>query len=465
MKKIFYSILMLAMAAFTFTSCEDVPAPYDIPDSGETDTPVAEEPIGDGTFENPFNALAANNYTSTLAVGETSTENIYVKGIVVSIKENFTTQYGNAAFYIADSENSSNKFYVYRALYLGNKKYTEGDVLAEGDEVVVCGKVTNYNGTLETAQNAAYVYSINGKTASEGGGDQPSTGIATGDGTMENPFNSVAANQLASSLPADAQSDVVYVKGKIVSIKENFTATYGNAAFYISDDGTSTDQFYVFRTLYLNNEKYTAGDVLSVGDEVVICGKLTNYYGNTPETVQNESYLYSWTKNGGGNTGGDTGDQTASNGDFEAWTGGQPTNWTTASTAGNATLSQSTDAHGGKYSVQVGGTSSANKRLGYKEIELKAGEYTMTFYAKAATATGASVRPGYVQVTDGKVGNYMYGDYTNNITNSNWVSVTHTFTIDADGTYCLVIMNSKNPGADVLIDDFTLTMGGNAIIK
>lgn len=295
------------MAAFTFTSCEDVPMPYDDPSVAPGgDTNVTEEPSGSGTLEDPFNALAATNYASTLASGETSAEDVYIKGVVVSIKENFTTQYGNAAFYIADSENSSNKFYIYRALYLGNKKYTEGELLAEGDEVVVCGKVTNYNGTLETAQNAAYVYSINGKTASDGSGDdKPSTGEAKGDGTLENPFNSVAANAYASSLAAGATSDnVVYIKGKVVSIRENFTAQYGNAAFYISDDGTSTDQFYVFRTLYLNNVKYTEGDILSVGDDVVICGKVTNYMGNTPETVQNESYLYSWTKNGG-STGGD----------------------------------------------------------------------------------------------------------------------------------------------------------------
>lgn len=166
---------------------------------------------------------------------------------------------------------------------------------------------------------------------------------------------------------------------------------------------------------------------------------------------------------GGGDD--NTGDVTATNGDFETWVDGMPNKWKTASTAGNATLSQSTDAHGGKYSVKVGGTTSVNKRIGYQETELKAGTYTMTFYAKAATATGASVRPGFVPVTDGKVGSYVYGDYTNNISNGEWVLVTHTFEITADGTYCLVIMNSKNPGADVLIDDFTLTMGSNVIIK
>lgn len=467
MKKIFLSMLAISMATFTFTSCEDVPEPYGIPGTeiGGGDADITEEPVGDGTQANPFNALAITNLVSAMPAGVESTEDYYIKGVVVSIKENFTTQYGNAAFYIADSETGTTQFYVFRTLYLGNKKYTSGDVLKVGDEVVVCGKVVNYMGnTPETVQNQSYLVSINGKTSSEGG-NEPSVGEAKGDGTVDNPFNSVAANQFASSLAAGTNSDIVYVKGKVVSIKENYTTQFGNAAFYISDDGTATNQFYVFRALYLNNEKYTSGDLLSVGDDVVICGKLTNYMGNTPETVQGEAYLYSWTQNGGSTGGDEIGDLNAANGDFEAWVNGLPNNWKTASTACNATLSQSTDAHSGSYSVNVGGTTAANKRIGYKEMELKAGDYTMTFYAKAATSAGASVRPGYVPVTDGKVGNYVYGDYTNNLSSTTWTQVTHTFNIASDGTYCLVIMNSKNPGADVLIDDFTLTMGNTVIIK
>ncbi len=299
-------MLAITMAAFTFTSCEDVPEPYGIPGTevGGDDATITEEPIGDGTQTNPFNASAITNLVSAMPAGVESTEDYYIKGVVVSIKENFTTQFGNAAFYIADSETGSTQFYVFRTLYLGNKKYTSGEVLKVGDEVVVCGKVVNYMGnTPETVQNKSYLVSINGKTSSEGG-NEPSTGEAKGDGTVDNPFNSVAANQFASSLADGATSDVVYVKGKVASIRENYTTQYGNAAFYISDDGTATDQFYVFRALYLNNEKYTSGDLLAVGDDVVICGKLTNYMGNTPETVQGEAYLYSWTQNGG-STGGD----------------------------------------------------------------------------------------------------------------------------------------------------------------
>ncbi|MCD8237266.1 MAG: choice-of-anchor J domain-containing protein [Prevotellaceae bacterium] len=145
------------------------------------------------------------------------------------------------------------------------------------------------------------------------------------------------------------------------------------------------------------------------------------------------------------------------NGGFETWSGNAPLNWKTASTAGNASLSQSTDAHSGSYSVKVGGLSSANKRLGYKEMKLTPGTYTIKFYAKAATNAGGSVRPGYVPVKDGTVGAYVYGEYTNGLTENDWTLVTHQFEIKEECVCCLVIMNSKNPGADVLIDDFSIS--------
>ena len=152
------------------------------------------------------------------------------------------------------------------------------------------------------------------------------------------------------------------------------------------------------------------------------------------------------------------------NGDFEAWSSGQPVYWKSASTASSATLTQSTDAHSGKYSVNAEGSSAANKRLAYKEITLKAGEYNMKFYAKAATNTGGSVRPGYVPVTDGKVGSYAYGDYVNNLSASEWTEVNHSFTLSAETTLSFVVMISKSPGANVLIDDFTVTTSNGGVV-
>lgn len=463
MKKILYTMLVAFMTAFTFASCEDVPAPYGDPNNnGGTDVPGTEEVAeGDGSLNSPFNAVAANKFVEA---GEGLDAYVYVKGKVSSVKE-CSAQYGNATFYISeDGTSDKTTFYIYRVKGLGNKNIASDDAVKEGDEVVVYAQLTNYNGTYETAQNTGYIYSINGQTE---GGNTPSTGDATGDGSKENPFNSVAANNLANSLASGAETEQeYYIKGKVVSVKEAYSTSYGNATFYISDDGKADNQFCVFRALYLNNEKYTSGTNVAAGDEVVVCGKLTNYMGNTPETVANGAYLVSLKSNGGSTGADDTvGDTSLPNGDFECWVSGAPNNWKTASTAGNATLSQSTDAHTGKYSVKVGGTSTVNKRLGYKELQLKAGTYTMTFYAKAASATGASVRPGYVPVTDGKVGTYAYGDYTNNIGNGEWVLVTHEFEIAADGTYSFVIMNSKNPGGDVLIDDFKVVCGTETIVK
>ncbi|MBO5467358.1 MAG: OB-fold nucleic acid binding domain-containing protein [Prevotella sp.] len=295
MKKIFKTMLAVAIAAFTFTSCEDVPEPYELPGSGtETpEVPSTGEAVGDGTLENPFNSVAANNYVASLPAGAESDKDIYIKGKVVSVKEQFSTQFGNATFYISDDGTSKGQFYVFRTLYLGNKKYTDGENIKVGDEVIICGKVTNYMGnTPETVTNKSYIYSLNGKTA-DGGSDTPTTGEAKGNGTLDNPYNSIAANQLASSLADGAESEAVYIKGKIASIKEQFSTQYGNATFYISDDGTDNGTFYVFRTLYLGNQKYSGGENIKVGDEVIIYGKVCNYMGNTPETVQNGSYLYS----------------------------------------------------------------------------------------------------------------------------------------------------------------------------
>ena len=435
---------------------------YSLNSQSESGSTVEGEAKGDGTLENPYNSIAANKLASSLADG-TESENVYIKGKIASIKEEFGTQFGNATFYISDDGTDNGTFYVFRTLYLGNQKYTGGDNIKVGDEVIIYGKVTNYMGnTPETVANASYLYSLNGKTA-EGGSDTPTDG-ATGDGTEANPYNSIAANNIASALADGETTDVVYIKGKVASIKEQYGTQYGNATFYISDDGTANGQFYVFRALYLNNVKYTEGEVLHVGDEVVVCGKLCNYMGNTPETVANESYLHSLKCNGATeepeNPGTTTPDEGSllSNGTFEAWSNGLPVNWKTATTAGNATLSQSTDAHGGKYSVSVGYVTSANKRLGYKETELEAGKYKFSFWAKATKGGKSQTRTGYTPVVDGKVGNYVYGDYVS--LSTSWTEVTYEFELTEKTTICLVIMNPKNSSysesQEILVDDAKL---------
>jgi hypothetical protein len=293
-----------ALTAITFTACEDVPSPYDIPGTGKNipGSGQLEGATGEGTLANPFNAVAALNYGNKLAPGEESTDYVYVKGTVVSIKEEFTTQYGSGTFYISDDGTAANRFYAYRVYYLGNQKFTKDDEQVKpGDVVVLCAKITNYNGTIETVQNKGFVYELNGKN--RGGAVEPSTPSAdpTGEGTLASPYNVAAVLKYINTLGADTESPKdIYVKGKISQIKEEFSTQYGNGTFYISADGTdSGEKFYVYRTLYLGNVKYSddSWTLPKAGDEVVICGKLTLYKNGAgdliPETSANNTYIYS----------------------------------------------------------------------------------------------------------------------------------------------------------------------------
>lgn len=144
------------------------------------------------------------------------------------------------------------------------------------------------------------------------------------------------------------------------------------------------------------------------------------------------------------------------NSSFEDWTDGAPDAWTSTTTASNATLTQSTDAHSGTYAVVVAGNASQNKRLGSKEYTLEAGTYVISAYVKGA----GQVRPGYVPSTDGTVGTYVYGSYVATTADA-WTQVTDTFTLDATTTLNIVLMNPKTSKyaetSDKTVDDFTLT--------
>ncbi|MBQ6032643.1 MAG: OB-fold nucleic acid binding domain-containing protein [Prevotella sp.] len=300
MKKIIYSVFMMVMVTMAFTSCADVPMPYDDPNQAAIDEEGSTiEPEGLGTADDPYNVAAAN---ALIESGEAPSTNVYVKGKIVSIKEIDTGSFGNATFYISDDGTSKDQLTVYRSKSLGNKNFKSEEEIKDGDEVVICGVLVNYNGTYEFTQGC-YIYSLNGETS---GGSTPSGPVA-GSGTLEDPYNVAAISQLAASLASNAKSDNVYFKGKVSSIKENFGTKYGNATFNISDDGTTNGEFLIFQCLYLGNVKYTEGDLLKEGDEVIIYGKVTNYQGNTPESSKGEAYVYSL--NGKtGDTGGDTGE-------------------------------------------------------------------------------------------------------------------------------------------------------------
>ena len=301
MKKI-AKLLTLALGVFMLASCEDVPSPYGTVTPPEEPTKVL--PTGDGTKDNPYNVAGAIEKCQEIGP-EVSKDKYYIKGLVVATAS-ASADYGNATFYIHD-EGSNTKFYCYQVAGPDGKKLSEGYTFKVDDEVVIYGPMYNYNGnTPETAsKGAAWVVLHNGEAP--GGGDTPS-GDAKGTGTLEDPFNAVAANLEASKLASGTTSDKqYYIKGKVAKIPSN--ANYGEgkypttANYYISDDGEDANTFYIYASKYLGNKDYSKGAVLKVGDEVIVFGNITNYNG-TYETAQNKNYLYSL--NGENGSGGDT---------------------------------------------------------------------------------------------------------------------------------------------------------------
>ena len=249
---------------------------------------------GTGTLENPLTASQAYDAVAAMTADAVSDADYYVKGKVCSIKYTFSAQYGTATFNISDDGTETSKqFIAYSCYYFDNKPWAEGNTQIQvGDEVIVCGKVINYKGdTPEFSSKKNWLVSLNGKT-SEGGNDNP----ATGTGTLENPLTASQAYDAVAAMTADAISDAdYYVKGKVSSIKYTFSAQYGTATFNISDDGTeSSKQFIAYSCYYFDNKPWAEGNTqIQVGDEVIVCGKVINYKGDTPEFANKKNWLVS----------------------------------------------------------------------------------------------------------------------------------------------------------------------------
>ena len=340
----------LMMAAFTLTGCEDVPAPYDLPEGGVGgggETTLPEGTFLDADFSTSlgsFKSVSAEgdgsikwaiNYSSACITGYgdwdgtgtktnkpgvtflVSPEVDLTKATEAYVTINHAMRYENGDIntnnsllitdnYTGDVKTTAWKQIKYPTTGLNGTQFdfvdSKANIPAEfvGKKVVLALRHTcaAKSSTWEVKKLSV----LTGKVDETTTPDTPVTGEAKGTGTKADPFNSVAANKAASALAAGAESEQeYYIKGKVCKIKQAYAADdYGNASFYISDDGTETDKFYCFHLLYLNNEKYTEGKTnIAVGDEVVVCAKIMNYMGNTPETVGNKGYLVELKSNGG----------------------------------------------------------------------------------------------------------------------------------------------------------------------
>lgn len=234
-----------------------------ISDLPEDDPIPTSEPTGSGTLEDPYNAVAVNAQINAGAIPEGTT--VYVAGKVAEITEAFATKFGNASFYINDSgDPRAEGFLCFRVLYLGNRKWVDGDAsLAVGDEVVVAGEVTLYKAadgsTLpETVANKGYLFSLNG----EGAPEEEKTSWAIEEVLQE----------------AD---------GTHVVIKDAIIYAISSRGFVVSDSPNSAPSLMVYSG-YMDEQ-------LSPGDHVYIQG-VKGSYNHVPQisVTADDDYYARW---------------------------------------------------------------------------------------------------------------------------------------------------------------------------
>lgn len=306
--------------------------------------------------------------------------------------------------------------------------------LAIGDVVTVSGATSMYGGLLQFASGSTF----------------EKTGTA--EFTQPEP-------EVLDGAAMDAYLDAPYIK------YVQYTGTLSINGYYynVTVDGASKA---------VGSIAYAPEGLVDAsldGKKIIVTGYSIGFSGGKYVNTMGVNVVAAEEEGGneGGNEGGDdvvvTEGNIVENPSFEKWEGDKPANW--AGAGHNATISQSSDAKSGSYSIEVAGTT-ANKRLASQAYTLKAGTYKYSVYVKQTGDAAGMFRLGYAVLTDGKVANsndYKYITEAASVT-AEWTEVSCEFTLDATTDIALVVMNSKNgKGASILVDDVALTTadGGN----
>lgn len=307
MKKYIFSVLMAAMAAFTFSSCEDVPEPYTLPT----------QPAGPGTTDPNQKGSESNPYTVAEAIalikaGTAPSTAVCVKGKITAVTF-FNETYSSLSYNIAD-EGSSDVIEVYSGKGKDGANFSSKDDLKVGQTVVVKGIVkafTKNDGTIvnEIDKNSTIISIENAGTTTP---DTP----ATGKGSLSDPYN--VAEAIAAIKAGTAPNTQVYLTG-IISDVAFYNDQYKSITYYISDDGKSKDM-QVYSGKGLNGADFASKEDLKVGQKVTILGKImkfTDKNGNDIMEVDKTSSIVKIEGEGGGEVKPDPTPDTPASGNIE----------------------------------------------------------------------------------------------------------------------------------------------------
>ena len=292
MKKYIFSVLMAAMAAFTFSSCEDVPEPYTQPT----------KPAGPGNTDPNQKGSESNPYTVTEAIalikaGTAPSTAVCVKGKITAVTF-FNATYSSLSYNIAD-EGSSDVIEVYSGKGKDGANFSSKDDLKVGQTVVVKGIVkafTKNDGTIvnEIDKNSTIISIENAGTTTP---DTP----ATGKGSLSDPYN--VAEAIAAIKAGTAPTTQVYLTG-IISDVAFYNETYKSITYYISDDGKGKDM-QVYSGKGLNGADFASKEDLKVGQKVTILGKIMKFTDKNGNDIMEVDKTSSIVKIEGEGTGGE----------------------------------------------------------------------------------------------------------------------------------------------------------------
>ena len=292
MKKYIFSVLMAAMAAFTFSSCEDVPEPYTLPtqpgNPGDNTDPNQK-----GSESNPYTVTEA---IALIKAGTAPSTAVCVKGKITAVTF-FNATYSSLSYNIAD-EGSSEVIEVYSGKGKDGANFSSKDDLKVGQTVVVKGIVkafTKNDGTIvnEIDKNSTIISIENTGTTSP---DNP----ATGKGSLSDPYN--VAEAIAAIKAGKAPTTQVYLTG-IISDVAFYNNQYKSITYYISDDGKSKDM-QVYSGKGLNGADFASKEDLKVGQKVTILGKIMKFTDKNGNDIMEVDKTSSIVKIEGEGTGG-----------------------------------------------------------------------------------------------------------------------------------------------------------------
>lgn len=293
MKKIFKALALALAGAMFMVACDDTPAPYNPhPGGGEggKDTTVV--------TEKKITCAEAVELCGKLTDGAQSVETYVITGYITDVFDKISNN--QQSFWLADTKDGGKVVQAFWAnLPEGVEKFTVGS------KVTITGKLLKYvkaDGTVtpEIKNADVTIHEVGGGDETP---DQPIEGTPAGTGVENDPYNVAGALTYIQTLSAEDKPEaLVYTKGVISEVVK--LGTSGSIQFKMHDKNVN-NSLLVFYCNNLGNVPFSALTDLKAGDEVVVCGKVVNFKGNTPEYAPG-AYLVSLNGKTEGEGGGST---------------------------------------------------------------------------------------------------------------------------------------------------------------